>query len=186
MVVALVLVVTPATEAGDNDEPVGSIDAETNAPVDDVATKRLEDIDDGVISPAIEPWIDVHMPPRVKEKLRAALDLAGQRIREVPECAGLFTELGADGIEILQTTYYFPVLTYKRGLLSCRRAVAFTYVGEAPTFLCNGFSGLADERAAMIVVHEALHHAGLTEKPQDPKGMTSREINGMVRKGCGF
>ena len=134
----------------------------------------------------IEPWIQERMPPKVEEKLRVALDLAGRRIREFPECGELFTELGTDGIETLRTTFYFPVLSYKAGLTSCRKAVAFTYVGEAPTYLCSGFSRLSDERAAMVVVHEALHHAGLTEQPLDPKGMTSRAINVMVKKSCGF
>ncbi len=134
----------------------------------------------------IEPWIQERMPPKVEEKLRAALDLAGRRIRESPECGELFTELGAHGIETLRTTFYFPVLSYKAGLTSCRKALAFTYVGEAPTYLCSGFSRLSDERAAVVIVHEALHHAGLTEKPLDPKGMTSRAINVMVKKSCGF
>ena len=140
-----------------------------------------------VAEPArIEPWIQARMPPKVEEKLRAALDLAGRRIREVPECGELFTELGADGIEMLRTTFYFPVLSYKDGMTSCRKAAAFGYVGEAPTYLCSGFSRLSDERAAMVVVHEALHHAGLTEKPRDTNAMTSRAINVMVKKSCGF
>jgi len=207
LVVAVVFVVTPGTEAGDGNATVGSTDAATIASVEreginpsptmePVGAGLIPDrtspssagasLADGVTSPAIEPWIQTRMPPKVEEKLRAALDLAGRRIREVPECGELFTELGADGIETLRTTFYFPVLSYEAGLTSCRKAVAFSYVGEAPTYLCNGFSRLSDERAAMVVVHEALHHAGLTEQPLDPKGMTSRAINVMVRKGCDF
>ena len=37
----------------------------------------------------------------------------------------------------------------------------------------------------MTLLHEALHHAGLTEKPADPDGMTAREIDGMVNNVCG-
>jgi len=39
---------------------------------------------------------------------------------------------------------------------------------------------------SMFVIHEALHHAGLTEKPQDRRGMTSLAINSMVGRSCGF
>jgi hypothetical protein len=59
-------------------------------------------------------------------------------------------------------------------------------VGAAPTFLCTGFSSLTDEHAALVLVHEALHHAGLTESPSDPSGMSSAAINEMVRTACGF
>jgi hypothetical protein len=45
---------------------------------------------------------------------------------------------------------------------------------------------LFDEQAAMVIIHEALHHAGLSEYPQDPDGMTSRAINGMVMEQCGL
>jgi len=38
----------------------------------------------------------------------------------------------------------------------------------------------------MVIIHEALHHAGLTEYPQDPNGMTSNQINGMVAEQCGL
>jgi hypothetical protein len=37
----------------------------------------------------------------------------------------------------------------------------------------------------MTLIHEALHHAGLTEKPMDPGGMSAREIDGMVNRACG-
>jgi hypothetical protein len=38
----------------------------------------------------------------------------------------------------------------------------------------------------MVIVHEALHHAGLNEYPKDPDAMTSKQINGMVMKHCGL
>ncbi|MCG6947754.1 MAG: hypothetical protein LJE93_02410 [Acidobacteria bacterium] len=45
---------------------------------------------------------------------------------------------------------------------------------------------LSDEQAAMVIIHEALHHAGLSEYPKDPDAMTSRAINGMVSEKCGL
>jgi len=45
---------------------------------------------------------------------------------------------------------------------------------------------LLTEQAAMVVIHEALHHAGLPERPHDKKAMTSGQINDMVREACGL
>ena len=44
----------------------------------------------------------------------------------------------------------------------------------------------AAETAAVAVIHEALHHAGLTEAPHDRLAMTSIEITEMVEDACGF
>jgi len=134
----------------------------------------------------VEPWINSRMPRKARAKLEAAFDLALQRVREVPECGDLFRELGADGVEMLETALYFPIGSPTKEVEMCGTADAFTYVGDAPTFLCRKFYRLSDERAAMVVVHEALHHAGLTEWPSDPDGMKSIAINRMVSESCGF
>ena len=105
---------------------------------------------------------------------------------EVETCGDLFARLGADGKETLKRTLYFPVSAQNRKDGICRKAAAYTNVGAKSTFVCEEFSWLSDERAAMFVVHEALHHAGLTEKPLDRRAMTSLEINGMVGKKCRF
>ena len=38
----------------------------------------------------------------------------------------------------------------------------------------------------VALVHEALHHAGLTEYPHDRHGLCSDAINGMIMRSCGF
>ena len=65
-----------------------------------------------------------------------------------------------------------------------RRSYALTEVGGRVTWVCQGFAELTDHRAAMVVIHEALHYAGLTEAPLDPAGMRSPEINAMVEEAC--
>jgi hypothetical protein len=100
-------------------------------------------------------------------KLDEAFAVALERIREIPQCAGLFVELGADGSEMLATTLYMPTHPFDEQSL-CQSAAAFTWVGGVHTRLCRRFSSLSTERAAMTLIHEALHHAGLTEKPADP------------------
>jgi hypothetical protein len=120
----------------------------------------------------------------MKARLEAGFDLAVKKVADVPECRGLFEALGADAIETLRTGLYFPIGSHRKEKVVCSRAVAYTNVGAAPTFLCRDFSRLSDDRAAMYVIHEALHHAGLTEKPHDQGAMTSRAINTMVANAC--
>jgi len=37
----------------------------------------------------------------------------------------------------------------------------------------------------LILIHEVLHDAGMSEKPADPNGLTSQEINRLVSARCG-
>jgi hypothetical protein len=135
---------------------------------------------------AIDPYIDPKIPDPVQEKLHAAVALAAARIEEVEECNDLFAKLGADGLEMLSTTLFFPARALNRRDGVCRRAATYTTVGGKSTFVCPEFSSLSDERAAMYVIHEALHHAGLSEKPLDRRAMTSLQINTMVSTKCRF
>ena len=61
---------------------------------------------------------------------------------------------------------------------------AFTEVGSSVTYLCRDFGRLAPEQAAIRLVHEALHHAGLPEAPADPTALASAEINELVARDC--
>ncbi len=133
----------------------------------------------------VQPWISGAMPQSTRDKLVTAFELAVARVQQVEECRALFTELGADPVLALATTLYEPAGPYKE-TTTCRRALAFTYVGAAPTRLCRRFGFLSDDEAGMVVVHEALHHAGLTERPADREAMSAGAINVMVRKACGF
>jgi hypothetical protein len=131
----------------------------------------------------ITPWIHPSMPSAVQKKLTVAFEIAVQRVEEVPQCEALFTKLGADAFETLKTGLYFPA-TPARETNACKRSYAQTFVGDAPTWICRRITGYSDEQAAMVVIHEALHHAGLPEKPHDRKAMTSAQINDMVRANC--
>ena len=132
----------------------------------------------------IEPWIHGDMSDDMKARLEAGFDLALKKVQDVAECRGLFEDLGADALDTLRTGLYFPINSHRKEKAVCGRAVAYTNVGAAPTFLCRDFARLSNERAAMYIIHEALHHAGLTEKPHDPGAMTSRAINTMVTTAC--
>jgi len=129
------------------------------------------------------PWISSSLPAPVRSRIEASFQVASQRIVEAPECGALFADLGADGIEMLSSTLYYPASAANEKKL-CGGAWGYTTIGSAPTFLCRKFSRISEKRGAMILIHEALHHAGMVEFPNDPKGLTSKAINNLVEGAC--
>jgi hypothetical protein len=129
------------------------------------------------------PRVGQGIAPPTVVKLKAGFALAVKRVQEVPECQGLFARLGADGTDVLSNTYYVPA-DLKSELRVCRRAHGFTIVNGAPTWLCRNFGRLQDHRAAVVLLHEGLHHAGLDEWPHDPDGPRPRAIDKMVEDAC--
>jgi hypothetical protein len=134
---------------------------------------------------AAAPWMHPSMPALVRDKLETAFEIAIARVTAIPECADLFSQLGADATETLKAGLYFPA-SPARETSVCRRSMAQTYVGGAPTWICRCVTSYSDEHVALVVIHEALHHAGLTEKPHDRKAMSSGAINKMVGTKCRF
>ena len=126
----------------------------------------------------------------------AGFRLAVERVREIPACAGLFARLGADPVDTLTTGLYLPPHSYLHEIVVCGRDpisdsrgaenLSYTVVGGSPTWICRNFARVSNETAAITVIHEALHHAGMTEWPSDRLAMTSEEITRMVKKACGF
>ena len=99
----------------------------------------------------------------------------------------MFTGLGADAVDTITEIYFTPIGIYGARANVCNGTVAYTLVGGGPaTWLCHEFSRLTDKQAAKIIIHEALHHAGLGEWPRDPDAMRSTAINAMVKKRCGL
>jgi hypothetical protein len=162
----------------------GSIarEAATLTPTSPGQTPATREVD----APAVmTPWISTTVPSSVRSRLEASFELAARRLREVPRCRELFSDLGADGAAVLSDTLYYPAELRLEDRV-CPRAHAYTVTGTAPTWVCRGFSRLSDERAAMVLLHEALHHAGLEESQDDPTRLTSHEINELVIEACGF
>jgi len=131
----------------------------------------------------LEPWIGKKLPPRTRRSLTAAFELAVQRLRNRPECQRLFDDLGADGLEELAKSFYYGVALPREQTI-CRRTSAFTQVGGRVTRLCSSFSRLRQNQAAVVLIHEALHQAGMSEKPLDPKALDSAQINQLVSDRC--
>jgi hypothetical protein len=118
----------------------------------------------------------------VKEKLCSGLRLAVDRVCTVHQCHELFTQLGADGIETLTTSLYYPA-NPRREAYVCEKGVAFTTLEATQIWLCRKFSRLSDEYAATILIHEALHRAGLGKHHP---GMSSGDVNIQVKRACGL
>ena len=125
----------------------------------------------------IEPWIHPNMPTGVASKVEAAFKIAVDRVREVPKCSALFSTLGADALEILKTGLYFPT-NVQREIVACKRSVAQTIVGSAPTWICRNITAYPNETVAAVLIHEALHHAGL---PEDATGRTAKSSGSITR-----
>jgi hypothetical protein len=137
----------------------------------------------------LQPWIHPRMNDGLRARVEMAFDIAAQRVQGAEACAELFTEFGVDATETLGSALYWPVLSFRDAKKLCGgRNLAFTFVGSPMTFICTDFERLSDQDAAVIIIHEALHTAGLKESPQyRGHGVkTSREINSMVAKSCHF
>jgi hypothetical protein len=129
--------------------------------------------------------LDRRMSCPLQNLLIRSLNSAVRALQREPRCHTMFTELGRNGIEVLSRTIF--ILANPRAEAGvCRGAEAFTLVGGRWTGLCRSFVRLSEEEAATIILHEALHHAGLGEHPADRRGMTSLEITSMVRRRCGL
>jgi hypothetical protein len=136
--------------------------------------------------PRVVPVIAGSMPGTVAKKLGLAFEIAVEKVRDVPECGALFAALGCNGVDMLASTLYIPAHPFNEESVCRRGAAAYTMVGASQTWVCRSFSALSEDRAALTVIHEALHHGGLPEAPVDPDAMNAREINTMVSRACGF
>lgn len=132
----------------------------------------------------LEPRASPRLNPRLTRKLTRAFRLAVELTVQSPSCRGLFAELERVASEALGYTIYVPVRPGPETRICEAGAVAYTEVGSSVTRLCPGFERLVDERAAITLIHEALHSAGQGEKPVDPHGLTSDQITRRVARAC--
>jgi hypothetical protein len=136
--------------------------------------------------PTCKPTMSTKLASKNRQKISGAFDVALNRVREVDSCRDLFADLGSNGMDTLSTLVFIPIGRAEARGEACRGVSAYTLHGGGPVWVCREFSRLSDAQAAMVIIHEALHHAGLSEYPKDPDAMTSRAINGMVSEKCGL
>lgn len=133
------------------------------------------------VSPA-DP-LNTPMSTDQAQKVDAGKPLALDRVCNTPACAQLFGNLGGNGNNMINSTTYLD----GRATQPCsahRDWGAWTEVGGCTVYLCYQFTSVSTSGAATLLIHEALHDAGLTENPPDPYAMTSDEINTMVQTAC--
>lgn len=133
-----------------------------------------------------DPLVSPTVPFAVARKLEQAYSLALARVEGVPSCRSMFARLGADGVETLSRILYLPACRANESRICGRSTRAFTEVGSSIVKLCQEFERLSEDQAAVILLHEALHTAGLSERPRDPDAMSPAEINAMVERSCGL
>jgi hypothetical protein len=124
------------------------------------------------------------LTPTELQLLNQAKSTASNRLSTVTSCEKMFDDLGANGASVISAT------TYRDGASSSKctsrpGAAAVTDVGGYTVFLCGtSFTRLSSNGAATIVIHEALHSAGMSENPPDLNAKTSAEISAMVQANC--
>ena len=119
------------------------------------------------------------------EAVSTARRIALGRIGEHAECRELFADRGADGARILLGSDYRVAQPGEAGGLCEKGASAFTGMTTGRTALCtDSFLKLRPHVRAIVLLHEAMHVAGLGQHPQHPGGMTARQIDGMVGRSC--
>ena len=124
------------------------------------------------------------LPERVASRLSSAIRVAKEHLRDNPPCQALFASLGSDGVAKLNSSSYYPAVV-KEERKYCRGSrVALARVGSPAVRLCRSFARLSDQRAAIILIHEALHFAGQTEYPSDSSAPDGIGITRMVMESC--
>jgi hypothetical protein len=144
------------------------------------ATAELAPKAAGRLLPNLRPGL----LPELRAKVIESFGLAGSQVRSVDSCRGLFARLGADGGDRLQRTFYYPATREVVEKRCAKGVLAATNPGSSVTWLCPGFKSLTTRRAALVLIHEALHFAGLPERPQVAGAMSSAEINDLVHDAC--
>ncbi len=129
------------------------------------------------------PNVKGDLASSVERRLEEAFAIARHRLREQPSCRRLFEPFGKDGTAALAVTRYVPA-TLVQEKRHCRHASALTAVRSPITRLCRSFARLPNEIAAQVLIHEALHYAGMPESPMDPTALDSATINALVARSC--
>jgi len=129
--------------------------------------------------------LEIDKPCWMRSAVIGALEAASATLERRDDCRAMFSELGANGFEVLGRSRYVPA-NARAELQICKRAWAFTTIGGRWTAICRDFARLGELEAATVILHEALHQAGLREWPLDRHADRSLEITHLVRRRCGL
>ncbi|HNX51905.1 MAG TPA: hypothetical protein PKL08_17180 [Thermoanaerobaculaceae bacterium] len=131
----------------------------------------------------MRPQATTSLAPREYRAVTRSFALALGRVESSPRCAALFSKLGRSGSATLRESFYLRADVDSHP--QCTSGVAaFTQIGGHRCWLCPHFGSLSTNAGAMILIHEALHGAGLRESTVAPGAASPQEINRMVRLAC--
>lgn len=125
--------------------------------------------------------------------VRRAQRLALKQLSRRPACRALFKSLGYSGAQLVADATFKPaspaerrqICQRRRGALFTTGGALFTTVGGAEITLCpEPFLRLSTRTQAALLLHEALHHAGVSEQPFDPDGLTPEALTRLVEHKC--
>ena len=126
------------------------------------------------------------MDPDDSFALKFAYKGAIKKLEKDEACRALFDDLVVDGIEALSRSRYEAALSGSEKRHCAAGVAAYTAVGSVRVVICSHFHRLDRRTKSAVLIHEALHTAGLSEAPVDPAAMTAAEIEEMVEEACGF
>lgn len=130
------------------------------------------------------PQVSVRLSVPQRFALLAAFKTAYRRAQESESCAALFEDLELDAAKALTASRY-DLPSSSAVQARCRAGVAAVTGVRSPHIrLCRRFGTMSRGDQAVVLLHEALHVAGLDEWPQDPKAQTAREITKRVKEAC--
>lgn len=130
------------------------------------------------------------LQPNQKLSLNRAKDIANRAMRSREQCRNLFKGLNNENWDHVMNDWN----EWRNGegvrqpgatRVPCGENISAWTITNRPTiYMCDRFTALTPNQAAVILIHEALHTAGLPENPPTTKAKTSEEINQMVRDAC--
>jgi len=126
------------------------------------------------------------MGPDDSFRVNMAFRGAVKGIRKEESCSALFDDLMVDGLRALSRSRYNPPQSQWERRQCSAGIAAYTVVGSNRVVVCRHFRRLDRRVQSAVLIHEALHTAGLSEGPLDPEAMTAVEIQSMVEEACGL
>jgi hypothetical protein len=99
-------------------------------------------------------------------------------------CRALFDNLNLAGLQALSRSRYQAVRSETERAYCARGVHAYTAVGRDQIVICRHFHTLHQRTKEGVLIHEALHTAGMSEAPHDPDSETPEEITERVEKAC--
>jgi hypothetical protein len=187
LVLVFAVAVEPAPVFGAS--PAGDSIAVTRTSSGVAASRHLalpHPVFDDDVSLKIQPHTSGPLTTRSARNLFTGFAVALERVREIPSCSDLFETFTTSGVEKMTHTFYVAPNAIENREFCVGGVTAFTQVGSRVTRLCPAFGDVDRQTAALLLIHEALHSAGMPESPSTAGARTPSEINRLVKRACGL